>query len=39
MNFLKFEEKIGVKFGNENLLKQAFTHRSYLNENPSLKLE
>lgn len=39
MNFSKFEEKIGIKFGNEDLLKQAFTHRSYLNENPSLKLD
>ncbi|MEK7130811.1 MAG: ribonuclease III, partial [Patescibacteria group bacterium] len=39
MNFSKFEEKIGIKFKNENLLKQAFTHRSYLNENPSLKLD
>jgi len=39
MNFLKFEEKINVKFENKNILKQAFTHRSYLNENPSLKLE
>lgn len=39
MNFLKFEEKIGVKFQNEDLLKQAFTHRSYLNENSSLDLK
>ena len=39
MNFSKFEEKIGVEFKNKNLLKQAFTHRSYLNENPSLGLE
>jgi len=39
MNFSKFEEKINVKFENKNILKQAFTHRSYLNENPSLKLE
>ena len=39
MNFSKFEEKIGVKFKDKNLLKQAFTHRSYLNENPSLSLE
>ena len=39
MNFSKFEEKIGVKFKDKNLLQQAFTHRSYLNENPSLGLE
>src|SRR3989339_619170 len=39
MNFSKFEEKIGVKFKDKNLLQQAFTHRSYLNENPSLALE
>ncbi len=39
MNFSKFEEKIGIKFKDKNLLQQAFTHRSYLNENPSLNLE
>ena len=39
MNLSKFEEKIGVKFKDKNLFKQAFTHRSYLNENPSLGLE
>jgi len=39
MNFSKFEEKIGVNFKDKNLLRQAFTHRSYLNENPSLALE
>ena len=39
MNFSKFEEKIGVNFKDKNLLQQAFTHRSYLNENPSLGLE
>ena len=39
MNFSIFEEKIGIKFKDKNLLKQAFTHRSYLNENPSLALE
>lgn len=33
-HFVEFSEKIGVKFKDENLLKQAFTHRSYLNENP-----
>lgn len=34
-DFLKFAEKIGISFKNENLLNQAFTHRSYLNENPN----
>lgn len=28
------EEKIGVKFDNQELLRQALVHRSYLNENP-----
>ncbi|MBI3088640.1 MAG: ribonuclease III [Candidatus Colwellbacteria bacterium] len=29
------QQKIGIKFKNNNLLKEALTHRSYLNENPS----
>ncbi|MDD5068914.1 MAG: ribonuclease III [Candidatus Pacebacteria bacterium] len=33
-----FEKKIGVTFQNKELLKQAFIHRSYLNENRSLKM-
>jgi ribonuclease III len=33
MDFSKFEEKAGVKFKDERLLRQAFTHRSYINEN------
>lgn len=33
-DFIKFEEKIGFRFIDQDLLKQAFTHRSYLNENP-----
>jgi ribonuclease-3 len=32
------ENQIGVYFKNENILKEALTHRSYLNENPSWKL-
>ena len=39
MNFSKFEEKINVDFKDKDLLKKAFTHRSYLNENPSSGLE
>ena len=37
-DFSKFEEKIGVKFNNKDLLVQAFCHRSYLNENPDFYL-
>jgi len=33
MDFSKFEKKTGVVFKNKSLLKQAFTHRSYINEN------
>ena len=28
-----FEELTGITFEDKNLLKQAFTHRSFLNEN------
>ena len=38
MNFEKFEERAGVIFKDKSLLKQAFTHRSYINENRDLKL-
>lgn len=30
----QFEKKVGVTFKDKNLLKQAFIHRSYINENP-----
>ncbi len=33
MDFGPFETKIGHTFKNKSLLEQAFTHRSYLNEN------
>lgn len=33
MDFGPFEEKVGYAFKNKRLLEQAFTHRSYLNEN------
>jgi ribonuclease III len=33
MNFGTFESKIGYRFKNPSLIEQAFTHRSYLNEN------
>lgn len=39
MDFGKLEKKLGIKFRDKGLLQQAFTHRSYLNENPDLKLE
>lgn len=32
MNIDKLEQKLGIKFKNKDLLKEAFTHRSYLNE-------
>lgn len=35
-DFSIFEEKTGIKFKDKNLLKQAFIHRSYINENPSI---
>ncbi len=35
MDFNKFEEALGLNFKNKNLFKQAFTHRSYINENRS----
>jgi ribonuclease III len=39
MDFSKFEKEIGVSFKDKGLLKTAFTHRSYLNENRSDKME
>lgn len=37
-DFKKLQKKLGIKFKNEDLLKQAFIHRSYLNENPGFSL-
>jgi len=37
-DFSILEKKLGLKFKNKDLLKQAFTHRSYLNENPDFHL-
>ncbi|MEK7461667.1 MAG: ribonuclease III [Patescibacteria group bacterium] len=39
MDFEKFEKQAGVTFKDRGLLKQAFTHRSYINENRGLALE
>ncbi|MFA6270144.1 MAG: ribonuclease III [Candidatus Paceibacterota bacterium] len=36
-DFGEFERTIGLKFNDEEILKQAFTHRSFLNEHKSLK--
>ncbi|MFC1686709.1 ribonuclease III domain-containing protein, partial [Patescibacteria group bacterium] len=35
----ELEKKLGVKFKNQDLLKQAFVHRSYLNENKNFNLD
>lgn len=35
MDWSILEKKIGVVFKNKELLKEALTHRSYLNENPN----
>lgn len=35
MDLKPLEKKIGITFKNKSLLKEALTHRSYLNENPS----
>lgn len=39
MNLKNLEKKLGIKFKNQKLLQQAFVHRSYLNENPGLKMK
>jgi len=33
-DFSELQKTIGIEFRNQDLLKEAFTHRSYLNENP-----
>lgn len=37
-DFTSLQKKIGVKFKNIDLLRQAMVHRSYLNENPGFQL-
>lgn len=37
-DFSKLEEKLDIKFANQDFLIQALTHRSYLNEHPSFRL-
>ena len=38
MNLIEFEKSAGLSFKNKLLLQQAFTHRSYINENRPLRL-
>ena len=38
IDFGTFEKKIKFTFKDKELLKQAFMHRSYINENPGVKL-
>jgi ribonuclease-3 len=38
INFTDFEKKTKIVFENKDLLKQAFTHRSYINENAGMTL-
>lgn len=38
MDFERLEKKLDVRFNNIDFLKQALTHRSYLNENPGWAL-
>ncbi len=37
-DFKELQKNLGIKFKDENLLKRAFVHRSYLNENPAFEL-
>ncbi len=37
-DFSKIEDELAIKFKDKNLLKQAFVHRSFLNENPGFPL-
>jgi len=39
IDFSQFEQKAGVAFNDKKLLKQAFTHRSFINENKDAHLE
>ncbi|MFH1598142.1 MAG: ribonuclease III [Patescibacteria group bacterium] len=37
-NWQEFEKRIKTDFSNQDLLKKAFVHRSYLNEHPTFKI-
>lgn len=39
MTLQDFQKKIGIRFSDQNLLAQAFIHRSFINENPRSGLE
>ena len=39
INYAKLEKIIGIKFKNREILKEALTHRSYLNEKPKQKIK
>ncbi len=39
IDFAKLEKDLNVTFKDKSLLRQAFTHRSYLNENKKLNIE
>ncbi|GAA4712879.1 ribonuclease III [Brevibacillus fulvus] len=39
MNFAELQEKIGVQFHDESLLRQAFTHSSYVNEQRGKRIQ
>jgi len=38
VDFFLFEKKVKIYFKDKDLLKQAFIHRSYINENPKMGL-
>lgn len=38
-DFSKLENALNIVFKNQDILKQAFIHRSYLNEHPGVKME
>ncbi len=38
-DFSNIQKKIGVTFKNVDLLRQSMVHRSYINENPSFRLQ
>ncbi|MEK7390902.1 MAG: ribonuclease III [Patescibacteria group bacterium] len=39
MNFSEFEKNAGINFADKKLLRQAFVHRSYINENKDAGFE
>ncbi len=38
-DFSDLQKELKIKFKNKNLLRQAFVHRSFLNENPGFELD